>query len=38
MYRLGEVEVATVYPRIREVAQNQGCQECFKITNYTFWI
>ncbi|KRY31239.1 hypothetical protein T03_10899 [Trichinella britovi] len=38
MYRLEEVEVATVYPRIREVALNQGCQECFKITNYCLWI
>ncbi|KRX38354.1 hypothetical protein T05_2649 [Trichinella murrelli] len=38
MYRLAEVEVAALYPRIREVALNRGYQGCFKITNYTFWI
>ncbi|KRX62531.1 hypothetical protein T09_14858 [Trichinella sp. T9] len=38
MYRLAEVEVAALYPRIREVALNRGYQGYFKITNYTFWI
>ncbi|KRX86243.1 hypothetical protein T4E_4087 [Trichinella pseudospiralis] len=34
MYRLAEVEVAALYPRIWEVALNGGYQSCFKITNY----
>ncbi|KRX34772.1 hypothetical protein T05_590 [Trichinella murrelli] len=38
MYRLAEVEVAALYPRIREVALNRGYQGCFKITNYCLWI
>ncbi|KRX47689.1 hypothetical protein T05_4525 [Trichinella murrelli] len=38
MYRLAEVKVAALYPRIREVALNRGYQGYFKITNYTFWI
>ncbi|KRX33162.1 hypothetical protein T05_141, partial [Trichinella murrelli] len=38
MYCLAEVEVAALYPRIREVALNRGYQGCFKITNYCLWI
>ncbi|KRZ16750.1 hypothetical protein T4B_7758 [Trichinella pseudospiralis] len=30
MYRLAEVELATLYPCIREVALNRGYQGCFK--------
>ncbi|KRX25370.1 hypothetical protein T07_4533, partial [Trichinella nelsoni] len=36
MYRLAEVEVAALYPRIREIALNRGYQGCLKITNYCF--
>ncbi|KRX23833.1 hypothetical protein T07_7207 [Trichinella nelsoni] len=35
MYRLAEVEVAALYPRIREVALDHGYQGRFKITNYS---
>ncbi|KRY09095.1 hypothetical protein T12_4305 [Trichinella patagoniensis] len=35
MYRLAEVEVAALYPRIQEVALNRGDQGCFKIRNYS---
>ncbi|KRY04882.1 hypothetical protein T12_12199 [Trichinella patagoniensis] len=38
MYRLAEVEVAALYPRIREVTPNCRYQGCFKITNYCLWI
>ncbi|KRX29585.1 hypothetical protein T09_4793, partial [Trichinella sp. T9] len=38
MYRLAEVEVAALYPRIREVALNRGYQGCFKITDNGIWI
>ncbi|KRX25477.1 hypothetical protein T07_12282 [Trichinella nelsoni] len=38
MYRVAEVEVAALYPRIREVALNRGYQGCLKITNYCLWI
>ncbi|KRX92103.1 hypothetical protein T4E_8163 [Trichinella pseudospiralis] len=34
MYCLAEVEVASPYPRIQDVASNCGYQSCFKITNY----
>ncbi|KRY51121.1 hypothetical protein T03_11928 [Trichinella britovi] len=33
MYRLAEVEVAALYPRIREVTPNCRYQGCFKITD-----
>ncbi|KRX47010.1 hypothetical protein T05_12321 [Trichinella murrelli] len=38
MYRLANMEVASLYPRIQEVALNRGYQGCFKITNYCLWI
>ncbi|KRY84535.1 hypothetical protein T4D_1955 [Trichinella pseudospiralis] len=38
MYCLVEVEVASPYPRIQDVASNCGYQSCFKITNYCLWI
>ncbi|KRZ23423.1 hypothetical protein T4B_1959, partial [Trichinella pseudospiralis] len=37
VYRLAEVEVATLYRCIRKVALNRGYQGCFKITNYCLW-
>ncbi|KRX42420.1 hypothetical protein T05_6401 [Trichinella murrelli] len=38
MYRLAEVEVAALYPRIREVTPNCRYQGCFEITDNGFWI
>ncbi|KRY03654.1 hypothetical protein T12_5179 [Trichinella patagoniensis] len=35
MYRLAEVEVAALYPRIREVALNRGNTSNFRVTNGT---
>ncbi|KRZ64111.1 hypothetical protein T08_16449 [Trichinella sp. T8] len=38
MYRLAEVEVAALYPRIREVTPNCRYQGCLKITDNGIWI
>ncbi|KRX67859.1 hypothetical protein T06_932 [Trichinella sp. T6] len=38
MYRLAEVEVAALYPRIREVTLNCRYQGCLKITDIGIWI
>ncbi|KRX74722.1 hypothetical protein T06_5862 [Trichinella sp. T6] len=38
IYRLAEVEVAALYPRIREVTPNCRYQGCFKITDNGIWI
>ncbi|KRZ65119.1 hypothetical protein T10_13645 [Trichinella papuae] len=38
MYRMAEVEVAALYPRIQEVALNRGYQGRFKITKKLLFV
>ncbi|KRX67863.1 hypothetical protein T06_7527 [Trichinella sp. T6] len=38
MYRLAEVEVSALNPRIRKVALNRRYQGCLKITDIGIWI